>query len=169
MNFYTYSAQSIGMQFQMFAETVAQSENPYAIDHVITYRQNYTAVQYILENMINDTRDEIIDTFTFQKDNIAGLLPMIKRTADDVQEILSYKNCDETDVTEFYTNLISITGMRVTMTLSEGYTSYIGQLMNHYVPFMLFQHMMAQLQICVNPISGDQTETIDCMVQVSVC
>lgn len=167
MNFYTHSAQSVGMQFEMFAVTVAQSENPYAIAHVITYRQNYSAIQYILESKINDTRDEIIDVFMFQRDNIAGLLPMIKRTADDVYEILTYKNCNESEIEEFYMKLITTTGTRTQTSLSEGFSAYMGQMMNQYVPFMLYSYMIQQLQMCVYPQSGDQTETIDCMVQVN--
>lgn len=168
MNFYTHNAQGVGSQFQGLAETAAKSENPYAIAHIITYQQNYTAVQYLLETMINDTRDAVVDTFAFQRNNIGALLPMIKTTADDVYDMLTYKNCNETFMQEFYTNLITMTGYRVTMTLSEGYSAFMSQLMNTYVPFMLFSHMIGQQYVCVNPISGNQTETIDCLVHVSL-
>lgn len=166
MNFYGYSVQSVAMQFQSYAEEVSQSENPYAIAHVINYRQNYTEIQVLLESMINDTRDEIVEVFSFQRQNIASLVPMIKATADDVYDMLNFRDCNETVIEEFYKNLVANTGMRVRQTLSEGYMAYISQLMNQFVPFSLYYNMIEQQRICLHPVSGDLVETLDCMSRV---
>lgn len=167
MSFYSYHAKNVKMQFDMLAMSVGHSDNPYAVAHVITFRKNYTAVPYLIENMINDTRDEVIETFDYQRQGLTKILPLVRRTSEDVYGILTQKACNETIIEEFYMNLLYTTSMRVTMSMSEGYSAYISQMMNQYAPFMLFNSYTSQLMMCaynsgMRPIS----ETTPCMVQV---
>lgn len=167
MSFYSYQAQNVKMQFDMLASSVSHSDNPYAIAHVITFRKNYTTIPYLLENMINDTRDEIIGTFDHQSQSLGKVLPQVRRTSDDVYAILTQKACNETIIEEFYMNLFYMTSMRVTMSLSEGYSAYMSQLMNQYAPFMLFSTYIMQLTSCTyNSGMRPMSETTACMVQV---
>lgn len=160
---------NVKSQFDMLAYTVASSAatNPYAYAHVIEYRKNYTSVSYICDSMINDTRNAIISTFDQQRLQYAKTLPQVRKTADDVYAILRYKRCNETMMEQFYNNLFYTTQMRVTMSLSEGNSAYITQLMQHYTPFMLFTHYIMQLQTCIhNSYLEKLSDTTFCMVQV---
>lgn len=167
MSFYSHAAQSVKMNFDMLATTVGSSDNPYAVAHVITFRKNYTAVPFLLENMINSTRDEIIQTFDYQRRGLSNVLPLVRQTSDDVYQILIKKMCNETIIEEFYMNLLYMTSSRVTMSMMEGYSAYMSQLMNTYAPFMLFSTFTMQLQMCVyNSGMRPMSETTSCMVQV---
>lgn len=167
MTFYSHQAQSVKMQFDMLATTVGSSDNPYAIAHVINFRKNYTAVPYLLEHMINDTRDAVMKTFDFQRRNLGNVMPLVRRTSADVYTILEKKYCNETIMEEFYNNLLYMTSNRVTMSISEGSSAYMSQLMNQYAPFMLFSSFTMQMSMCMYGQGMEQTiDTTSCMVQV---
>lgn len=169
MSFYAYQAENVKMQFDMLAHTAATSENPYAAAHVINFRKNYTSVSYLCGKMINDTRDEIIKTFDFQRQELTKTVPHIRTTSEDVHTILTQKQCNETLIEQFYSTLFYTTQMKVTYSISEGYSAYMSQLMNQYAPFMLFSHYISQLQMCIyNYEMGPLSNTTPCLIQVSL-
>ena len=167
MTFYNYQTESVKMNFDMLAQSVASTENPYAIAHVIHFRKNYTAVPYLLEKMINDSRDTIIKTFDYQRQGYISVLPDVRQTSSDVNAILLSKQCNETIIENFFMYLLQMTSYRVTMSISEGYSAYITQMTSQYAPFMLFSSYTSQLMMCgYNPSMFPLSETATCMVQV---
>lgn len=168
-NFYPYQVAHSGLRFKQFADDVASYGNEDVQFHVSRLRTNYTFVNYLLDNMVNDTRQAIYKDIISQTALVSAQGPLALETCENVNSILMNKRCSTAAVDSFFASMISSINDEIVKGFSEANSPYISSAMTAYAPFYLMDELVNQLSLCI-PNFGPPTpvaEPFKCLTRVS--
>ncbi|XP_063695945.1 uncharacterized protein LOC134827291 [Culicoides brevitarsis] len=164
-NFYRQQSQMLQRRFEKLAYDVGYAKNPYATAHVYHFRKNYSSVTYLVDKMLEDSRQSILNSFNFQRHHLAAKKPEVDETSRDVYFMLLNKNCNESVSETFFTDFFYGISNKIIEVTSEAHKAYMSQVKHEYAEFKLFDAFTSQLNLCATGNVKPMSHTTSCMVQ----
>lgn len=143
-NFYPYQVADSAYKFQQFATDLSYYGNEDVKFHVYQLRTNYTFVNYLLANLVNDTREAIYNDILSQTVLVTAQKPLALETCQNVYNILMNKRCSATAVDSFFASMITSINEEVARGISEADSPYISSAMTAYLRTILFNGWIHQ-------------------------
>ncbi len=152
----------------MLGDDVAYYGNEDVKFHVYQLRTNYTFVTYLLDNLVNDTREVIYKDILSQTALVSGQRTLALDTCTNVYNILMNKRCSAAAVDGFFQSMINNLNDEIDRGISEANSPYISTAWSAYAPFYLMDEFINQLTHCIpNAAPTPVPEPFKCLVRVS--
>lgn len=118
-------------------------------DHVIKARSNYTSTVRIISEVINSTRDFIINDIAAQRKLVGATIPEIETVSYDLTQILRGRSCPSRSIQSFLSNIYDSIRLNIEDVVSNAAMSSGQVLWRGAIPTYLIEDLFYKLQSCL--------------------
>lgn len=134
---------------EYLGEQAASASDRKAGDHVLRSRSNYTATARAVIEIMNSTRDTILNDVLSKKQLVLGIIPSLEATSADLDQILRNRKCSASSIDQYFTSLFDEIQTNVYQTISEASQTFMHVVMHQFIPIYMIEDLFYKLQNCL--------------------